>query len=41
MVVGELPGRRFWVCFSKPDINSSKVIALADAGSEPTLFKAF
>ena len=28
MVVGELPGgRRFWVCFSKADINSSKVIA--------------
>ena len=30
MVIGELPGgRRFWVCFSKADINSSKVIALA------------
>ena len=42
MVVGELPGgRRFWVCFSKPDINSSKVIALADAGSEPTLLESF
>ena len=42
MVIGELPGgRRFWVCFAKPDINSSKVIALADAGSEPTLLESF
>ena len=42
MVVGELPGgRRFWVCFSKADINSAKVIALADAGSEPTLLESF
>ena len=42
MVVGELPGgRRFWVCFSKADINSTKVIALADAGSEPTLLESF
>ena len=42
MVVGELPGgRRFWVCFSKTDINSAKVIALADAGSEPTLLESF
>ena len=42
MVVGELPGgRRFWVCFSKADIKSSKVIALADAGSEPTLLESF
>ena len=42
MVIGELPGgRRFWVCFAKPDINSSKLIALADAGSEPTLLESF
>ena len=42
MVIGELPGgRRFWVCFSKADINSAKVIALADAGSEPTLLESF
>ena len=34
-------GRRFWVCFSKADINSAKVIALADAGSEPTLLESF
>ena len=28
-------------CFSKADINSSKVITLADAGSEPTLLESF
>ncbi|MCY3908557.1 MAG: DUF2996 domain-containing protein, partial [Cyanobacteria bacterium MAG COS3_bin_20] len=40
MVVGELPGgRRFWVCFSKADINSAEVIARADAGSDPTLLE--
>ena len=37
MVIGELPGgRRFWVCFESENINSSKLIALADQGSEPT-----
>ena len=42
MVIGELPGgRRFWLCFSKADISSSKVIALADPGSEPTLLESF
>ena len=42
MVIGELPGgRRFWVCFSKADINSSKVIALADAGVSQRCWKAF
>ena len=42
MVIGELPGgRRFWLCFAKADINSQKVIALADAGSEPTLLESF
>jgi hypothetical protein len=42
MVIGELPGgRRFWLCFSKPDINSTKVIALADPGSDPTLLESF
>ena len=42
MVIGELPGgRRFWLCFAKADINSQKVIALADRGSEPTLLESF
>jgi len=42
MVIGELPGgRRFWVCFASESINSSKLIALADPGSEPTLLESF
>lgn len=42
MVIGELPGgRRFWVCFAKEDISSSKLIALAEPGSEPTLLESF
>ena len=42
MVVGELPGgRRFWLCFGGADIASPKLIALAEAGSEPTLLESF
>ena len=42
MVIGELPGgRRFWVCFESENISSSKLIALADQGSEPTLLESF
>lgn len=42
MVIGELPGgRRFWLCFGKEDITSSKIITLADPGSEPTLLESF
>ena len=42
MVVGELPGgRRFWLCFGSADITSPKLIALAEAGSEPTLLESF
>ena len=42
MVIGELPGdRRFWLCFGSANINSPKLIALADAGSEPTLLESF
>ena len=42
MVIGELPGsRRFWLCFGKADIASPKLVALADAGSEPTLLESF
>ncbi|BEV36278.1 DUF2996 domain-containing protein [Synechococcus sp. M16CYN] len=42
MVVGDLPGdRRFWLCFATDDINSAKVITLADPGSNPTLLESF
>ena len=42
MLIGELPGgRRFWVCFASENINSSKLIALADPGSDPTLLESF
>ena len=42
MVIGELPGdRRFWLCFGSANISSPKLIALADAGSEPTLLESF
>jgi hypothetical protein len=42
MVQGELPGkRRFWLCFTKPDINSAKTVALAEAGSQPSLLESF
>jgi hypothetical protein len=34
-------GRRFWLCFTKDDINSAKTIALAEAGSEPSLLESF
>jgi hypothetical protein len=42
MVKGQLPGeRRFWLCFTKADINSAKTIAVAEAGSEPSLLESF
>ena len=42
MVQGELPGqRRFWLCFTKADINSAKTVALAEAGSQPSLLESF
>ncbi|MEB3277115.1 MAG: DUF2996 domain-containing protein [Cyanobacteriota bacterium] len=33
--------RRFWLCFTSADINSPKTIALAEAGSEPSLLESF
>ena len=33
--------RRFWLCFTQDDINSPKTIALAEAGSEPSLLESF
>ncbi len=42
MVRGQLPGaRRFWLCFTAADINSSKTVAIAEAGSEPSLLESF
>ncbi len=42
MVTGELPGeRRFWLCFTRPDIASAKTIALAEAGGSPSLLESF
>lgn len=42
MVRGQLPGpRRFWLCFTAPDINASKTVAVAEAGSEPSLLESF
>ena len=42
MVEGQLPGeRRFWLCFTSPDIQSAKTVALAEAGAEPSLLESF
>lgn len=42
MLKGTLPGeRRFWLCFTRPDIQSSKTVALAEAGAEPSLLESF
>ena len=42
MVEGQLPeARRFWLCFTSPDIQSSKTVALAEAGAEPSLLESF
>ena len=41
-VKGILPsGRRFWLCFTSDSISSAKTIALAEAGSEPSLLESF
>lgn len=41
-VAGSLPGgRRFWLCFTAADISSAKTIALAEAGSAPSLLEPF
>ena len=42
MVSGRLSGeRRFWLCFTSDAISSPKTIALAEAGSEPSLLESF
>ena len=42
MVMGELPGsRKFWLCFTAPELEAAKMIALAEAGAEPSLLESF
>jgi hypothetical protein len=42
MVRGTLPGeRRFWLCFTEPDINSAKTVALAEGEGDPSLLESF
>ncbi len=42
MVSGTLPGeRRFWLCFTAPDINAAKTIALAEGSGPPSLLESF
>jgi hypothetical protein len=41
-VQGVLPGeRRFWLCFTAPEINAAKTIALSESGGEPSLLESF
>ncbi len=42
MVKGGLPGgRRFWLCFTAPELEAAKMIALAEAGAQPSLLESF
>ena len=42
MVRGRLPGeRRFWLCFTQPDISSAKTITLTEGGGSPSLLESF
>jgi hypothetical protein len=42
MVRGRLPGeRRFWLCFTRPDISSAKTIALTEGAGSPSLLESF
>lgn len=42
MVKGVLPGgRMFWLCFTAPDLDAAKMIALAEAGAQPSLLESF
>ncbi len=42
MVVGEIDNdRRFWLCFSKNQISSTKTIALAEPGASPSVLESF
>ena len=42
MVCGRLgDDRRFWLCFSRDDINSPKTVALAEGGGNASLLESF
>ncbi len=42
MLRGRLPGeRRFWLCFTRPDISSAKTIALTEGAGSPSLLESF
>jgi hypothetical protein len=42
MVKGVLPNdRRFWLCFTAPELEAAKMIALAEAGAQPSLLESF
>ena len=42
MVIGEIDsGRRFWLCFNKDELTSTKSIALAEPGSDPFVLECF
>ena len=42
MVRGEISkGRRFWLCFASDKITASKLITLAEKGSEPSVLESF
>ena len=42
MVKGVLPNdRRFWLCFTAPELEAAKMIALAEAGARPSLLESF
>ncbi len=42
MVKGVLPGERmFWLCFTAPQLDSAKMIALAEGGAQPSLLESF
>jgi len=34
-------GRRFWLCFTAADLNAAKMIAVAEAGAQPSLLESF
>jgi hypothetical protein len=42
IVKGVLPkDRRFWLCFTAPELEAAKMIALAEGGAQPSLLESF
>lgn len=42
IVKGMLPkDRRFWLCFTAPELEAAKMIALAEGGAQPSLLESF